>query len=215
MRLVPSSPVSWSVAAVGVAVAAGALFVGCDVLPDDAAEGPAAGEATPLPEPSAEEAPFAVPASCADIGAAELVGDLAPEGAALEEEAGGVEDVPDSEQLSCTWVGGTEPGGESVALVFTVNADPGDRAAVVRPAGAQEEMDWEVDVDVNVDTYRTDRTDELGGELKLVSTVEGSNRHLHLSLPGDLHVSVFTVSSEATKEEMEQVVLAAAQEAGA
>ncbi|TDQ50734.1 hypothetical protein [Actinorugispora endophytica] len=214
MRLVPSSPLSWFAATAGAVLAAGVLFVGCGALPlDGASEGPADAEAspTPAPSPTPEAARFALPASCAEVGADELVGGLAPEGAAVAEEAGEIEGVTDAARLSCAWHDSAAAGaGASFALVFTVNADPSDKAPVVRMPGGQEEMNWEVDVDVDVDTYRTDQADELGGELKSVTTVEGSSRQLHLSLPGDFHVSAVAMFSDASREDMEHVLVSAA-----
>ncbi|MDA8371166.1 MAG: hypothetical protein M0026_15050 [Nocardiopsaceae bacterium] len=218
MRFVSSSPALRGAAAAGAAFAAGVLLAGCSELPFDTddldIDGLPTEGASASPDPSADAAAFALPESCADIGAAEVVGDLAPEGAVLDEEAGEVEDVPDAEQVSCFWYDSTaqEPGGESFALVFTVNTDPSDNAEVVRVPGEQEEMNWEVDVDVDVDSYHTDAADELGGELKYVSTVEGSSKHLYLSLPGEFHVSATAMSSDAAKEDLEKVVLAAAQQ---
>ncbi|ASU81937.1 hypothetical protein CDO52_03325 [Nocardiopsis gilva YIM 90087] len=234
MRLVPSSPLSCSVVALGAVVVGGAVLVGCDVIPTDGElwEGLGA-EASPSPSPSAsaqQAGPaFALPGSCEDIGAAELVGDLAPRGSTADETAGEVEGASDAEEVACSWSGGaaSDPSGDSgaaedgadaagapsIILTFTVNTDPSNRAQIIQVPGGQEEMNWEVDVPVDTETYRTDKTVELGGELKYISTVEGSAKHLYLSLPGDFHVSASAMFSDATKEDLEKLVLAAAEKA--
>ncbi|GLU49630.1 hypothetical protein [Nocardiopsis ansamitocini] len=236
MRSHPPSPAARCALAAGAFMVAGSLLTGCSTMPfdldffDGASAEPSGEAAAPSTEPSAEEAPYAVPESCADVGATELVGSLVPENTTVEEEAGEVSGADEARQLSCVWSGGQaadpsgaaeeEPGDEaavtrveSIALVFTINVDPSDRAEVVQAAGGEEEMNWEVDVDVDVDTYRTDDTDTLGGELKSVSTVDGSNRQLHLSLPGEFHVSVIAVSSDATQEDMERILVQAVEQA--
>ncbi|MBB6174125.1 hypothetical protein HNR23_004185 [Nocardiopsis mwathae] len=228
MRLVPSSPLSCSAAALGaVAVVGGVVLVGCDAIPIDGElwEG-FTGAASPSPSPSpTDEAAggpaYALPDSCTEIGAAELAGNLAPQGAAAGEETGKVEGASDAEQVSCSWSGGAvaDPGGAEAGggpafvLTFTVNTDPSDRAQVIQVPGDQEEMNWEVDVPVDTATYRTDKTVELGGELKYVTTADGSAQHLYLSLPDDFHVSASAMFSDATKEDLEKVVIAAAEKA--
>lgn len=227
MRLVPSTPASWFAATAGVVLTAGALLIGCTMLPlDSETGGLAEADPTPTPAPTAEETLFTVPQSCADAGAAELVGDLAPAGAVVQEDSareeagpedGVEEDAADAEQLACAWSapGTTEPDSESLTLVFAVNLDPSDRAAVVRLPGELEEMNWEVDVDVDVDSYHTPEADQLGGELKSVATADGSSRHLSLSLPGDFHILVIAMFSDASQEEMERVLITAAERARA
>ncbi|WP_046470093.1 hypothetical protein [Allosalinactinospora lopnorensis] len=165
-------------------------------------------------EEEAEGDLFALPDSCAGIGAEEVAGGLAPAGTVVAEDIGEVEDTPDAEQVSCVWsgAGAGQGGGESFALVFTVNADPSARLEVAQVPG-EEEMNWEVDVDVDVDNYRTPQADALGGELDYVATVEGSTQSLHLSLPDNFYVSAIAVSSEASQEDLEQVVLQAAERA--
>lgn len=218
MRLASPTPASRLAAASGAAAAAAVLLAGCDMLPlDDAAGEPDVEEATPSPEAAeAEEGRFALPTSCEEVGAMELVGDLAPEGTVVEEQSEEIEEVSGAEQLSCAWYdsASADPGAESFVLVFTVNVDPGDRTQVVRVPGPQEEMNWEVDVDVDVDSYWTPESDELNGELEYVSTVDGSSRQLYLSLPGEFHVSAVAMFSEVTREEMERIVLEAAERAG-
>ncbi|CAM3946969.1 hypothetical protein GCM10009799_21470 [Nocardiopsis rhodophaea] len=234
MRLVPSSPVSCSVVALGAVVVGGAVLVGCDVIPTDGNlwEGLGA-EASPSPSPSAsaqQAGPaFSLPESCEGIGAAELVGDLVPRGSTADETVGEVEGASGAEEVACSWSGGeagdpgSAPGGvedgadaagtPSIILTFTVDTDPSNRAQIIPVPGGQEEMNWEVDVPVDTETYRTDTTVELGGELKYISTAEGSAKHLYLSLPGDFHVSASAMFSDATKEDLERVVLAAAEKA--
>ncbi|MFC7330429.1 hypothetical protein [Marinactinospora rubrisoli] len=216
MPIAPSSRLFWFVAGGGTLAVTAVVLVSCGVLPvGDLPELPGGEDtaASPSPEPTAEQAGFALPASCAEIGAQELAGNLVPAGAVVEEEITEVEGHPGAEQVSCVWqaAGGTDPRAESLALVFTVNVDPTGRTQVVRLPGAQEEMNWEVDVDVDVDNYRSAEADALGGELEYVSTVEGFSRNLYLSLPGEFHVSVTAMYSEATREEMERVVIAAAE----
>ncbi|MBB4934538.1 hypothetical protein F4561_005358 [Lipingzhangella halophila] len=153
----------------------------------------------------------AMPDSCAGVGAEQLASGLAPQGATVVEDSGGIDGAPDAEQLSCVW---SESGGsgQSFALVFTENADPSARLDVAQqPDG--EEMNWEVDIDVNVDNYRTAQADSLGGELDYVATVEGSTKSLHLSMPDDFYVSAIAVSSDAGKKDLEDVVFQAAEQA--
>ncbi|WP_114399915.1 hypothetical protein [Marinitenerispora sediminis] len=219
MRIDPSSRLFWFVTGAGTLAVTGVVLASCGVLPvGDLPELPGADEEaapSPSPEPTTEQASFVLPASCAEIGAEELAGELVPAGAVVDEQAAEVEGHPDAEQLSCVWHAGTDVRAESFSLVFTLNVDPTGRAQVVRLPGAQEEMNWEVDVDVDVDSYRSAEADALGGELEYVSTVEGSSRNLYLSLPGEFHVSVTAMYSEATREEMERVVIAAAERARA
>ncbi|TQN32619.1 hypothetical protein FHX37_2595 [Haloactinospora alba] len=159
-----------------------------------------------------ETARFALPESCADIGAGEVAGGLAPAGASVTEDTEELDGASDAEQMSCVWTGsGTEGGdGESFAITFTVNADPSARLEVAQLPG-EEEMNWEVDVDVEVDSYRTARSETLGGELDYVTTVEGSTQSLHLALPEDFYISAVAVSSEASRKDLEKVVFQAAE----
>ncbi len=150
----------------------------------------------------------ALPESCADAGAEEIAAGLAPQGATVAENSGGIDGASDAEQLSCVWSGGS--GDESFALVFSKSSDPSARLDVAQLPG-QEDMNWEVDIDVNVDNYRTARADEFGGELDYVATVEGSTKSLHLSLPDDLYVSAISVSSDAEKADLEDAVYQAAE----
>ncbi|RNL82169.1 hypothetical protein [Halostreptopolyspora alba] len=157
-----------------------------------------------------EEEQLALPDSCADVGAQEVAGGLAPQGATLSEDAGEIDGAPDAAQLSCVWSGSGGSGSQSFALVFTENADPSARLDVAQASG-EEEMNWEVDIDVNVENYRTAQADALGGDLDYVATVEGSTKSLHLSLPDDFHVSAIAVSSDTERAELEDVVLQAAE----
>jgi hypothetical protein len=108
--------------------------------------------------------------------------------------------------------GGTGPDTPSFTLVFTLNADPSVNPDVVRVPGEQKEMGWEVDIDVDVDNYHTDKADSLGGELEYVGTVDGSSRHLYLSLPGELYVTAIAQSEEVPREDLERVVMLAAEQ---
>ncbi|WP_017572929.1 hypothetical protein [Nocardiopsis halotolerans] len=228
MRLIPSTPLSCLGTPAVVAVVGGFVLVGFDVIDLDefdmdlslsAGDGDEPPEeeasASPSPEEEAQEqaAPeYALPESCEAAGAAEVVGDLAP-GTVLTEEIGGVEGVDDAEQVVCSFSdGGTEPGTPSFTLVFTLNADPSTNPDVVRVPGEQEQMNWEVDIDVDVDTYHTDEADSLGGDLEYVGTVDGSSRHLYLSLPGDMYVTAIAYGDEVPREDLERVVMLAAEQ---
>ena len=112
---------------------------------------------------------------------------LLPPGATLVENVETIDEA-DARQLSCTW----STDSQSLTLVFAVNVDPSDRVSVVSLNDAEQqtrEMGWEVDVDVTTDSYQNTHTDELGGELKTLTTVDGSLQQLSLQLPGDVHVS--------------------------
>ncbi|MBB6118518.1 hypothetical protein [Nocardiopsis algeriensis] len=227
MRLIPSSPLSCLGTAAVAVVVGGAVLVGCGVVdidefdPDfdlfssDGAESP---QEEPSPSPSAAEedeeaasAQYALPESCAEAGAAEVVGDLAP-GTALSEERGEVEGFDEAEQLVCSFGDGSGTAGSATfTLVFTVNVDPSLSPDVVQVPGAEEEMAWEVDIDVDVDTYHTDEADSLGGDLEYVGTVDGSTRHLYLALPGELYVTAIAQGEEVAREDLERVVLLAAE----
>ncbi|WP_028649187.1 hypothetical protein [Nocardiopsis sp. CNT312] len=164
-----------------------------------------------VPEEEPSDAPdYTLPESCAAAGVAGAVGDLAP-GTALTEERGAVEGVDGAEQLVCSYGDGNgEPGAPTLTVVFTHGADPSVNPDVVEVPGAEEEMNWEVDVDVDVDTYHTEESDHLGGDLEYVGTVDGSSRHLYLSLPGELYVTVIVVNDEVERADLERVVLEAA-----
>ena len=229
MRLIPSSPLSCLGTAAVVAVIGGFVLVGCDVVEFDEFDTDFTlfsgdGEASPSPEASAEPSPgsgegqeqeetaqYALPESCEQAGAAEVVGDLAP-GTVLAEERGEVEGFADAEQLTCSFSDGTgASGGAAFTLVFTLNVDPSLSPDVVVVPGAEEEMNWEVDIDVDVDTYHTDESDDLGGDLEYVGTVDGSTRHLYLSLPGELYVTAIASGGEVPREDLERVVMLAAE----
>lgn len=229
MRLIPSTPLSCLGTAVAAIVIGGVVLVGCDVVDLDEFDlnlslSSGDDEESPEEEPSAEPEPeegeeseeqaasgYALPESCESVGAAEIVGDLAP-GPVLTEETGEVEGVDDAEQVVCSFSdGGTEAGTPSFTLVFTLNADPSLNPDVVQVPGAEAEMNWEVDIDVDVDTYHTDEADSLGGDLEYVGTVDGSSRHLYLSLPGDLYVTAIAYFDDVPREDLEQVVMLAAE----
>ncbi|MDE3725106.1 MULTISPECIES: hypothetical protein [Nocardiopsis] len=228
MRLIPSSPLSCLGTAVVAVVIGGFALVGCDVVDLDefdtdfslfsgdeeaspspgASASPSPGEEEGEPEDTAE---YALPESCAEAGAAEVVGDLAP-GTVLAEDRREVDGFADAEQLTCSFSEGTgAPGAPTFTLVFTLNVDPSLSPDVVAVPGAEEEMNWEVDIDVDVDTYHTDEADSLGGDLEYVGTVDGSTRHLYLSLPGELYVTAIAYGEDVPREELERVVLLAAE----
>lgn len=228
MRLIPSTPLSCLGTAVAAAVVGGFVLVGFGVIDLDEfdafdmdlsfGDGEEAPEqeagASPGPEEEQQEqaAPeYGLPESCAAAGAAEVVGDLAP-GTVLTEEAGEVEGVDGAEQVVCSFSdGSTAPGTPSFTLVFTLNADPSANPDVVRVPGEQEQMNWEVDIDVDVDTYHTEESDSLGGDLEYVGTVDGSSRHLYLSLPDELYVTAIAHGEEVPREDLERVVMLAAE----
>ncbi|WP_159945102.1 MULTISPECIES: hypothetical protein [unclassified Nocardiopsis] len=227
MRLIPSTPLSCLGTAVAVAVVGGVALVGFGVVDVDEFDlnlglPSWGGEESPDEEPSADPSPeaepeeqeasgYALPESCEAAGAAEVVGDLAP-GPVLTEESGEVAGIDDAEQVVCSFSdGSTEPGAPSFTLVFTLNADPSASPDVVRVPGAEAEMNWEVDIDVDVDTYHTEEADSLGGDLEYVGTVDGSSRHLYLSLPGDLYVTAIAYGDEVPREDLERVVMEAAE----
>ncbi|MFC4563958.1 hypothetical protein ACFO4E_19020 [Nocardiopsis mangrovi] len=236
MRLLPPPALRRALLASGAALATGALLSGCDSVPFDLGDDFGDLELPDFasPSPSASEgageeaaAPYTLPASCADAGAADIVGGLVPTGAQVDEQAGRIEDAADAEQVACVWSaggaatgtpaegagGGAPQAAETIALVFTVNTDPSDSAQVVQVQGAEAEANWEVDVDVNSDTYRTAATDSLEGEFEYISTVEGSTRHLYLTLPGEFHITASALHSDATQEQLEEIVVQAAERA--
>lgn len=229
MRLIPSKPLSCLGTAVVAVVVGGVVLVGCDVVElDELGDfsdfggvddidmnlpgGGADPDASASPEDEEGEASaYGVPASCDAAGAATAVGDLAP-GPALTESLTEVEGIEGAEQLMCSYSdGSTEPGTPTFTLVYTVNVDPSANPDVVQVPGAEAEMNWEVDVDVDVDTYHNDDTDELGGDLEYVGTVDGSSRQLFLSLPGDFHVAAIAFGEDVAREDLERVVMTAAE----
>ncbi|MFI6579381.1 hypothetical protein ACIBFB_26660 [Nocardiopsis sp. NPDC050513] len=226
MRLIPSTPLSCLGTAVVTVVVGGAVLVGFGVIDLDLDLSLSGGDvenpldwmadAVPSAEPSdgaegQDASGYALPASCAAAGVAEAVGDLAP-GPVLTEEVGAVEGIDGAEQVVCSYSdGGTGPGGTVLTVVFTLGADPSANPDVVQVPGAEERMNWEVDVDVDVDTYHTDESDSLGGDLEYVGTVDGSSRHLYLALPGELHVTAISTNGEVPREDLERVVMAAAE----
>ncbi|RKS06368.1 hypothetical protein DFP74_1996 [Nocardiopsis sp. Huas11] len=224
MRLIPSKPLSCLGTAVAAVVIGGFVLVGCDVVDLDEFDGVDLGlptgqdEESPDADPSAAPSPeeeaagaYGLPASCEAAGAAEVVGDLAP-GPVLTEDSGAVEGIDDAEQLTCSFSdGSTGPGTPVFTLVFTSNADPSANPDVVQVPGAEAEMNWEVDVDVDVDTYQNEDTDELGGDLEYVGTVDGSSRQLFLSLPGDFYVAAIAFGEDVAREDLERVVMTAAE----
>jgi hypothetical protein len=221
MRLFPSKPLPSVGAALTAAAIGGVVLTGCESSYFDDLSLPTAGEESPgadasaSPSPGAEEeaaSAYGLPESCEAAGAADVVGDLAP-GSVLTEESGAVEGIDDAEQLTCSFGdGSTEPGAPTFTLVFTSNADPSANPDVVRVPGAEAEMNWEVDVDVDVDTYHNEGTDELGGDLEYVGTVDGSSRQLFLSLPGDFYVAAIAFGEDVAREDLERVVMAAAEQ---
>ncbi|WP_019610840.1 hypothetical protein [Nocardiopsis sp. CNS-639] len=233
MRLIPSTPLSCLGTAAAVAVVGGFALVGFGVIDFDEFEMDLSfGDGVDLPFGDGEEAPeqeagaspgpeeeqseqaapeYGLPESCAAAGAAEVVGELAP-GQVLTEEVGEVEGVDGAEQVVCSFSdGSTGPGASSFTLVFTLNADPSTNPDVVRVPGEQEQMNWEVDVDVDVDTYHTEESDSLGGDLEYVGTVDGSSRHLYLALPDELYVTAIAYGEEVPREDLERVVMLAAE----
>ncbi|MFD6951871.1 hypothetical protein A6A08_15585 [Nocardiopsis sp. TSRI0078] len=230
MRLIPSTRLSCLGTAAAVVVIGGVVLVGFDVIDLDEFDMDLSlswgeDEESPAEEPGAEPSPgeeaeeeeqaaadYGLPESCEDAGAAEVVGDLAP-GTVLTEEVGEVEGIDGAEQVVCSFSdGGTGPGTSSFTLVFTLNADPSLNPDVVRVPGEEEQMNWEVDVDVDVDNYHTDEADSLGGDLEYVGTVDGSSRHLYLSLPGELYVTAIAHAEEVPREDLERVVMLAAEQ---
>ncbi|MEE2039050.1 hypothetical protein Q8791_17690 [Nocardiopsis sp. CT-R113] len=230
MRLIPSSPLSCLGTAVVAVVVGGFVLVGCDVVDTDEFDMDFSffsgdGEESPDEDPSAGPSPgegeeeeadqeassYGLPESCEAAGAAEVVGDLAP-GPVLAEDVGPVEGIDDAEQVVCSFSDGSGTAGSpSLTLVFTANADPSTNPDVVQVPGAEEEMNWEVDIDVDVDSYHTDESDSLGGDLEYVGTVDGSSRNLYLSLPGDLYVTVIAYGEEVPREDLERIVMQAAE----
>lgn len=210
MRLIPSTPAGCLAAAVGVVVVGGLGYVGYQYFSDDEFTLPVTALTSPAPTPSPVDATFTLPGTCVEAHAPELVGDLAPPGATLVENVETIDEA-DARQLSCTW----STDSQSLTLVFAVNVDPSDRVSVVSLNDAEQqtrEMGWEVDVDVTTDSYQNTHTDELGGELKTLTTVDGSLQQLSLQLPGDVHVSLIASSMDISQEDMERILITAAQQ---
>src|SRR5690606_12435022 len=104
MRLIPSTPAGCLAATAGVVVVGGLVYFGYQYLTgDDEFTLPVTALTSPAPTPTPVDTDFALPENCAEAGAAELVGDLAPQGAALVEDTEDIDDA-DARQLSCTWV---------------------------------------------------------------------------------------------------------------
>lgn len=227
MRLIPSKPLSCLGTAAAAVVIGGVVLVGCDAvdldldlsLSSDGADSPAEDEsASPSPEDAEaqedeeDSSAYGLPESCESANAAEIAGDLAP-GTVLTEDSGAIDGIDDAEQVSCTFSDGSaEPGTPSFTLVFTSGTDPSANPDVVQVPGAEAEMNWEVDVDVDVDTYHTEDSDDLGGDLEYVGTVDGASRHLYLELPGDFHVTAIAYYDDVERDELERVVLQAAEQ---
>lgn len=215
MPLPSSSPLTRAASAAGALTAAGVLLAGCSGSVDFGGEVgelelPDLGEVVPSASPSADaegaDMP-ALPASCAEAGAADLVGGRVPAGAQLEEETGAVEGVEDSERLGCVWSGQ----GESVAVVYAVNVDTTDLAQMVQVSTGQKEANWEVDVDVYGDTYHSEDADAVGGELEYMATAGDTTRYVFLTLPGDVHVAAAATGGDLEQQDLEQIALQAGQ----
>lgn len=228
MRLIPSIPL----APLGAAVAAVVLLSGCEGsdfdfdFDTDFLSGEDSPDPSESPSPEDEEdgqeedgqdegqaSGYALPQSCeaADISGA--AGGLAP-GTDLTEESGEIEDIDGAEQVSCTLSGG-EAGSATLTVVFTEGTDPSANPDIIQVPGAQEEMNWDVDIDVDVDTYHTDETDDLGGDLEYVGAVDGSTTQLYLELPDEFYVTAVVTNADVDREELERVVLQAAENARA
>lgn len=159
-----------------------------------------------------EASGYGLPDSCENAGVTQIVGDLAP-GGVLSEEGGEVDGIDDAEQIVCTLSdGGGEADTPSFTLVFTVNADPSANPELVEVPGSEAEMNWEVDVDVDVDTYHTDESDDLGGDLEYVGAIDGSSSHLYLELPDDFYVAAITNAEGVDRDDLERVVMEAAEQ---
>lgn len=246
MRLVTSPPARYAVA-VGVVLTASTMLAGCDMLPDDLADGLSGigddigddlgdigddlseagedladelsqagedivGDLTDLSGSGEESDSSDLPSSCAEVDGGSLAGDLIPAGATVDErfeEAGG-----DAAQLSCVWRD-QQDDSQWFALVFAVNTEPDDLAALADDEAEEEgQMAWEVDIDTYQDSYHTDEADELGGDLEFVETVDGSSQQVQLSLPGNRHVLAVGALDGITQQDLERIVMAAASQVG-
>ncbi|WP_017577480.1 hypothetical protein [Nocardiopsis kunsanensis] len=222
MRLIPSLPL----APLGAAVAAAVLLSGCeggdfefdtDFLSGEESPGPSE---SPSPEDGEnsegedgqdqeQASGYALPQSCEAADVAGAAGDLAP-GTELREESGEIEDIDGAEQVSCILSSG-EAGAATLTVVFTEGTDPSANPEVIQVPGAEEEMNWDVDIDVDVDTYHTEDTDDLGGDLEYVGAVDGSSTQLYLELPEEFYVTAVVTNADVEREELERVVLRAAE----
>ncbi|QVQ50530.1 hypothetical protein J4H86_16650 [Spiractinospora alimapuensis] len=153
-----------------------------------------------------EAASYGFPESCAEAGAAEAAGDLLPFGAQVQEDSGEFEAYADARYLICSWDGQEE----SFTLIYTENADPSGLVNLAGESGEQE-MNWEVDVDMDVENYRSTEADELGGDLDYSSTVDGNTQIMHLSLPDNFWVAGVSVNQDVEQPDLERVVYDAAE----
>lgn len=226
MRLIPSLPL----APLGAAVAAVVLLSGCeggdfefdtDFFSGEESPGPSESPSPGDEENSEDEdgqdeeqaSGYALPQSCEAADVSGAVGALAP-GTDLTEESGEIEDIDGAEQVSCTLSGG-EAGSATLTVVFTEGADPSANPDVIQVPGSEEEMNWDMDIDVDVDTYHTEDTDDLGGDLEYVGAVDGSSTQLYLELPDEFYVTAVVTNADVDREELERVVLQAAENARA
>lgn len=226
MRLIPSLPL----APLGAAVTAVVLLSGCeggdfefdtDFFSGEESPGPSESP-SPEDEENGEDedgqdegqaSGYALPQSCEAADVSGAAGALAP-GTDLTEESGEIEDIDGAEQISCTLSGG-EAGSGTLTVVFTEGADPSANPDVIQVPNSEEEMNWDVDIDVDVDTYHTDDTDDLGGDLEYVGAVDGSSTQLYLELPDEFYVTAVVTNADVEREELERVVLQAAENARA
>lgn len=153
-----------------------------------------------------EAAAYGFPESCADAGAAESAGDLVPLGVTVQEDFGEFEQYADARYLVCAWDGPEE----AFTLIYTENADPSGLVNLAGETGEQE-MNWEVDVDIDVENYRSTEADELGGDLDYSSTTDGSTKIMHLSLPNNFWVAGVSVNQDVEQQDLERVVYDAAE----
>lgn len=226
MRLIPPLPL----APLGAAVTAVVLLSGCeggdfefdtDFFSGEESPGPSESP-SPEDEENGEDedgqdeeqaSGYALPQSCEAADVSGAAGPLAP-GTDLTEESGEIEDIDGAEQVSCTLSGG-EAGSGTLTVVFTEGADPSANPDVIQVPSSEEEMNWDVDIDVDVDTYHTDDTDDLGGDLEYVGAVDGSSTQLYLELPDEFYVTAVVTDADVEREELERVVLQAAENARA
>lgn len=215
MRVLPIPRPTRAAAAAGGIAAVGVLLAGCSGA--DVGEGvgdlelPDLGAMIPSASPSegaegAEDAP-ALPASCAEAGAAEVVGDSVPAGAQMEEESGAIEGADGAERLGCVWSGQDA----SVAVVYALNADTADLTQVLQESAGGPEANWEVDVDVYGDTYHSEGADAVGGELEYLATAGDTTRYVLLTLPGDVRVAAAANGGGLEQEDLERIALEAGQ----
>ncbi|WP_017623039.1 hypothetical protein [Nocardiopsis chromatogenes] len=212
MRVPPIPRPTRAAAAAGGLAAVGVLLAGCSGA--DVGEGvgdlelPDLGAMVPSASPSEEaEAATALPASCAEAGAAEVVGGSVPQGAQLQEESGAIEGADGAERLGCVWSGE----GASVAVVYALNADTADLTQVLQESGGGPEANWEVDVDVYGDTYHSEDADAVGGELEYLATAGDTTRYVLLTLPGDVRVAAAATGGGLEQEDLERIALEAGQ----